>query len=169
MADNPSRFLYMTKDEFAEVFEDLNVDIDELGGFDSKRSKRLMDRAVSDLEADLVKRFVIPLVSAAGTAFEFAPTYGQFKVKSAIMSKLRELIGQNKQKNVVIDSTERFIDLKKATYRQHIKDLLDHERIYGLKLQEFAEDGSLNPVQQVGIARPETRRSTEFEDEDIVF
>ena len=161
-------FRYITKDEFNEVLEDLNIDASEEGGFSSKRQRKLLMRANGDLESALVERFIVPLVGTAG-GFEQAPEYARQKVLNALISKLRQLIGLDKQKNIVIDSTERFIDLKKADYNGHVKDLLNHKRIFGFKLQRFANDGALEPVQVIGVARSNnTRELVRTEDDGFI-
>ena len=160
--DNPDRFRYISKKAYLKVLEDLNIDQTEEGGFDTFDENDLIDRAVGDLESDLVKRFVVPLVALSGGPYDSSPFYDKQKILNAIKSKIRQLIGDDKVKNIVIDSSERYIDLKKSSYKSDIKTLLDPERIYGFRLQTFADDGALNPVQQIGVARPDNR--TDFND-----
>ncbi len=169
MSTNPSRFLYIKKDNFKKVLKDLNVDATADGGFDETEQNELLDRAVGEMESDLVERFIIPLLALAGS-FDTAPVYSRQKVLSTLKSKIRQIIGGDKQKNIVIDSTERFIDLKLAEYNRHIKDLLNHKRDFKLKLQEFASDTSLQPVQTIGTARPSAKRTLEIiDDEEFIL
>jgi len=161
-------FRYISKDEFADVLEDLNIDEDEEGGFSKKRQRKLLARANGDLEADLVERFIVPLLGTGG-AYETAPDYSRQKVLNALISKIRQIIGLDKQKNLVIDSTERFIDLKLADYNRHIKDLLNAKRTFGFKLQSFASDGAVEPVQSIGVARGDNKRDTFINDEEDTF
>lgn len=162
-------FRYITRDEFAEILEDLNIDATESGGYSDKRQKKLLARANGDLEADMVERFVVPLQGASGN-YLTAPDYSRQKVLNALTSKIRQLVGLDKQKNIVIDSTERFIDLKERDYKGHIKDLLNAKRIFGFKLQGFASDGAVEPVQSIGVARANnTRKSFVDVDEEGFF
>lgn len=169
MASNPSRFLYITKTNFLKMLVDLNVDATADGGFGDVEQNELIDRAVGDLESDLVERFVIPLQALKGD-FASAPIYSKQKVLNALKSKIRQIIGGDKQKNIVVDSTERFIDLKLKEYNAHIKDLLNHKRDFKMKLQEFASDTAVQPVQTIGVARPSSKRSIEvLDDEEFIF
>ncbi|MAD98810.1 MAG: hypothetical protein CMB99_15910 [Flavobacteriaceae bacterium] len=153
---NPSRWFYITEAQFAQVLTDLNVNTTEADGYGVTQQEDLIDRAVGDLESDLVKRFVVPLVATNGAEFSTsAPYYTRQKVLNAIKAKIRQILGSDNQKNIVIDSSERYIDLKKAEYTGHIKDLLDHEREFGLRLQSYASDGAKTPVQSVAISRPD--------------
>ncbi len=161
-----SEFRYISKNEFREIMEDLNIDATESGGFQSKRQTSLLNRANGELESDLVERFVVPLVADKGSGYDAAPEYAREKVKSAMVAKIRQIIGSDKQKNIVIDSTERFVDLKLRDYNNHIKDLLNHKRTFGFKLQDFASDNSVEPVQVVGVARGDHKRQTFVSDEE---
>lgn len=167
--DNPSRYLYISKDDFNDILEDLNVDTSEDGGLNPKQQIRLLDRAVGEMEADLVKRFTVPLQGTNKTPYTTAPYFARQKILSTIKAKVRSLIGQDKMKNIVIDTTEKYIDLKEKSYAAHIKDLLDHERPFGFNLQPFATDGSLIPTQKVGVARTNDSIMVEANDEDFLF
>ena len=169
MAGNPSRFLYISRTNFVKILTDLNVDATADGGYGDVEQNDLIDRATGDLESDLVERFVIPLAALSGE-FKTAPVYSQQKVLNALKAKIRQIIGGDKQKNIVIDSTERYIDLKLSEYNRHIKDLLNHKRDFKMKLQSFASDTALQPVQTIGVARPDMTRTTEVsDDEEFVF
>ena len=170
MAANPSRFLYISRTNFVKILIDLNVDATADGGYGDVEQNDLIDRAVGDLESDLVERFVVPLTALSGD-FKTAPIYAQQKVLNALKSKIRQIIGGDKQKNIVIDSTERYIDLKLKEYKDHIKDLLNHKRDFKMKLQSFASDTALQPVQTIGVARPSDKRTTEIlsDEEGFVF
>jgi len=169
VAINPSRFLYITKANFQKILKDLNVDATEEGGFNETEQAELIDRAVGDLESDLVERFIVPLIGLSGP-FTSAPNYARQKILNALKTKIRQLIGEDKQKNIVIDSTERYIDLQLSAYNRHKKDLLNHKRNFELKLQPFASDTALQPVQTIGVARPNAKRTSEIlDEEEFVF
>ena len=168
MAGNPSRFLYISRTNFEKILSDLNVDATADGGYGVIEQNDLIDRSTGDLEADLVERFIVPLQALNGE-FKNAPVYSQQKVLNALKSKIRQIIGSDKQKNIVIDSTERYIDLKLKEYKDHIKDLLNHKRDFKMKLQKFASDTALQPVQTIGVARPSTKRTTELVDDEEGF
>lgn len=158
-------FLYITKAQFDEILIGLNIDVTEDGGFNAKKQRSLLERAVGDLESDLVERFTVPLTGTKG-AYSTAPQYARQKVLNAISSKVRQIIGLDEQKNITIDSTERFIDLKKADYNGHIKNLLNAKRTFGFKLQSFASDGAVEPVQSVGLARGNNKRESFIDDSE---
>jgi len=160
-----SRFRYITKENYENLLSDLNLDTSATGGFSAKEQNELLDRAVGDLESDLVERFIVPLDGLSGD-FTTAPSYSQQKVLNALKSKIRQLVGIDKQKNIVIDSTERFVDLMLADYNRHKNDLLNHKRDFKIKLQSFANDTAVQPVQSIGTARPDSTRSLEIETED---
>lgn len=167
--EHANRFLYISRSEYEKVLSDLNVDTEEEGGLDNKGKNDLLDRAIGEMESDLVERFVVPLQGLSGD-YSTAPAYSTQKVLSCLKSKIRQIIGGDKQKNIVIDSTERFIDLKKSEYNGHIKDLLNHKRDFKFKLQEFANDTAVQPVQTIGVARPSSTRTTSIHDgEEFVF
>lgn len=167
--DNPSRYLYITNDDYQDILEDLNIDLSEDGGLSKKQQIRTLDRAIGEMEADLVKRFTVPLQGSNKTPYSTAPYFARQKILSTIKAKIRTLIGQDLMKNIVIDTTEKYIDIKDKNYRVHIKDLLDHETPFGFNLQSFADDGSLIPVQKIGVARPDDSRSLEYNDEDFII
>ena len=168
MASNPSRFLYISKTNFQKILSDLNVDATAEGGFSDLEQNELIDRAVGDLESDLVERFIVPLQALKG-AYDTAPNYSRQKVLNAIKTKIRQIIGEDKQKNIVIDSTERFVDLQLSAYVRHRKDLLNFKRDFQFKLQAFASDTAVQPVQTIGVARPSTKRTTELVDDEEGF
>ena len=113
MASNPSRFLYITKANFQKILVDLNVDSTADGGFGEVEQNDLIDRAVGDLESDLVERFIVPLL-ALKTGFENAPSYSRQKVLNAIKAKIRQIIGEDKQKNIVIEGKHDIVRLQSA-------------------------------------------------------
>lgn len=158
-------FRYISKAQFQDVLEDLNIDESEEGGLSPKKQTRLLKRANGDLESALVERFVVPLLGLNGP-YTSAPEYARQKVLNAIISKITQLIGLDKQKNIVVESTERFIDIKKADFNGHVKDLLNHKRIFDFKLQGFAADTAVQPVQTIGVARGDNKRSTFLNDDE---
>ena len=164
-----SRYLYITKKQYQDLLEDLNIDQSESGGLSPRQQNDLLDEAVGELEGDLVERFTVPLQAANKRPYETAPSYARQKVLSCLKAKIRELIGHNKMKNIVIDSTDKFIDLKHKKYTTQIKALLDPKRDMGLNLQEYAGDGALQPVQKVGVARTDDTRMIELNNEDLLI
>jgi len=158
-------FRYISKAQFKDVLDDLNIDETEDGGLSAKQQTSLLKRANGDLESALVERFVVPLVGNAGP-FSTAPEYSRQKVLNAVISKITQLIGLDKQKNIVVESTERYIDIKKADYNGHVKDLLNHKRIFEFKLQDFSSDRALQPVQVIGVARGDNKRESFLNDDE---
>ena len=128
----------------------VNLNIEEYSDADKQD---LIDRATADFESDLCERFVVPLVALSG-AFSTAPQFARNKVLEALRCKIRQIIShdQNKNNSVVVDTTQKYIDLNKIAYKDHVKDLLDAKRVYGFKLN-FQSVGSMEPLQTIGIGR----------------
>lgn len=144
---------YISGEKFQGILEELNINITEKGRDGYYDSKSLLERATGDLESDLVERFVVPLVAHNGGAFSSAPDYAKQKVLNAINAKIRQIIGNDLNKNgITIDSTQKFIDVQKTAYEDHRRGLLDPKKLYGLKLQEQAE-GAVVPIQTIGLGR----------------
>lgn len=164
------RYNYITKAQYEDILKTLNVDFsDEDGGVDSKKYVEILECAMGDLEADLVKRFVVPLIDKGGTSFKHAPLFAQRKVLNAMKNKIKQIIAKDKQKNIVIDTTERYIDLNKKDYDDDIKSLIDHERDFGFRLQGYSQEGAMQPVQSMGVGRPDNERGLSYNSEDILY
>ena len=95
-----SRFLYITKGNYVDLLTDLNID-----SLADTKQNELLDRAVGEMESDLVERFVVPLEALSGP-FSTSPDYSRQKVLSTLKSKIRQIIGGDQQKNLTVDSTE---------------------------------------------------------------
>lgn len=141
---------YLTPDQFEQVIKPLNLDLSVY------EKQELMDRAAADLEAELVKRFVIPLVSVSGGAFENAQNYSRNVVVTALKSRLKSLAGIDKNRNVVVEQGQRFVDLHKQEFDGRIKLLLDPHRHYDFMLQPQAKD-SIDPIQDLCVSRADDR------------
>lgn len=169
MATNPSRFLYISNPEFNSLLKRLNIDTETNGGLDNSERLNLIDRAVGELETDLLDRFKVPLQKAGGGSYASVPAHTQFKVKSMLMAKIRELVGQDFQKNVVVESTERFIDVKRMNYSRHLKEMLSEKKNFGLELNDFSEE-SWEPAQDLGVAKTDDDLdASEYTGEGIDF
>jgi hypothetical protein len=138
---------YITEDQFVAIMGELNI-----AGKEDAELQELLDRSVGDLEADLCERFIVPLVEVSGGAYSTAPAFARRKVLNAIKSKIRELVGRDHNRNLVIDSTQKYIDVHKSAYQADIKVLLDPLKVFGFQLQPQAE-GAVEPMQHVGLAR----------------
>lgn len=141
---------YITDDQFRKILKPLNV---TLGDEDQQE---LVDRAEAALEAELVERFLVPLQKAGGGDFGSAPDYSRNIVLSAIKAQIRSLLGIDKNRNVIVEQGQRYIDLHKGEFNGLMKALLDPKRDFKLALQAQAV-GGLEPIQQVGIARANNR------------
>lgn len=139
---------YITDDQYEQLLEALNVDFSG----DDDRKQELLDRAVGDMEADLCERFIVPLVHESGGDYKLAPAYARNKVLNTLKCKIRQLLGQDNARNVVVESTQRFIDVHEKPYTKSIETLLEAKKMFRFKLQEQAE-GAVVPVQTVGLAR----------------
>lgn len=138
---------YITEAQFGGILDTLNIQNDS-----SIDQQDILDRATGDMESELVERFVVPLVAESGGAFSTAPSFARLKVLSALRAAIRRTIGQDKNVNIVVESTERYIDLHDKAFKDHIKTLLDPKKHYGFKMQDQA-DGAIDPVQTIGLAR----------------
>lgn len=134
-----------------QVFDWLLADLDILE-CDELKKRDILDRATGDLEADLSEKFVVPLVNQTGGAYSTCQTFAKNKILNALKAKIREIIGIDKNRNLVIDSTERFINTHGMEYKAQIKTLLDYKIDYGFKLLYQAENAR-NPIQYLGLAR----------------
>lgn len=138
---------YITESQFGGILDALNIELDA-----DIDQQDILDRATGDLESELVERFVVPLVPDSGGAFSTAPSYARLKVLSALRAAIRRTIGQDKNVNIVVESTERYIDLHDKAFKDHVKTLLDPKKHYGFKMQTQA-DGAIDPIQSIGLAR----------------
>lgn len=138
---------YIDEDKIDKILADLNIE-----GLSDDQVQNILDRAEGDLETELCERFVVPLISENGDPFFKAPKFAQQKVLNAIYAKIRSIIGKDKDRNIVVDATQRYIDVHEQDFKQHIKTLLDSKKKFGFKLNTFSE-GSYEPTQSIGLAR----------------
>lgn len=137
---------YITDEQFARILSDLNVDSKT-----EAEQQDLFDRACGDMEGDLVMRFIVPLRSDVGTEFSQVPAYTKSKVLNVLRAKIRQCLGIDNNRNLIVDNTQRYIDVHGKEYAEGLKALLDPKRDFKLRLQPQAE--SVMPVQTVGVAR----------------
>jgi hypothetical protein len=145
------RSIYITDSQYEKVLKDLDVNFtEEEDRFD------LLDRAVGDMEADLVERFIVPLLNVDGGAFSNAPIYARNKIVNVIKNKIRQLVGRDHNRNLIVDSTQKYIDVQKIAYQDDLKVLMDPKKVFGFKLQPQSEN-AVSPIQSVGVARADNR------------
>jgi hypothetical protein len=149
MAINP----YITREQFEFVVRDLNYE----GGTD--RMAELLARATGDLESDLARKFVVPLVPRGASRISSSPqaqnyAFANAKVLNAMKAKLRAIIGYDQNRNLTgtIENTEKFLNVHEIEYKNHIKDLLDNKIDFGFTLLGQAEDAQ-TPVQHLALSR----------------
>lgn len=150
---------YITEAQFEKVLKTLNVE------YDDEDQQELLDRATGEMEADLAERFVVPLVEASGGSYASTPLWSRSKVMSALRAKIRQVIGADSNRNVVVESNQRFIDLHASEYTKQLKALLNPKIIFGFKMQGHA-DGAVTPIQSIGLARADNELSVE-DDPDV--
>lgn len=140
---------YITDAAINWTLEDINYE-----SIDLRKKQEIVDRASADFEADMSQKFIVPLLSSDGSAFSNAPLFARNKVVNAMRSKIREIIGYDKNRNItgIIESTEKFINVHGLEYKEQLKSLLNPKISYGFKLQDQAVD-SQSPVQHLGLAR----------------
>lgn len=139
---------YITADQFSAVLDDLSYQEDDT------TQQELLDRATADLESDLSQRFVVPLVSQDTGAYADAPSYARNRVLNMLKEKIREIIGYDKNKNLVgtIESTEKFINVHQIQYKEFLKGMLDPKIIYNFLMQTYAQN-AIVPVQYIALSR----------------
>jgi len=141
---------YLTPQQFDDTIKPMNLDLSP----DEKQE--LLDRATADLEGELCKRFIVPLKSGAGGAYATAQAFSRNIVTTALRSRIKSLAGVDKNRNVVVDQGQRFIDLHKGEFDGRIKLLLDPTRHFDFQLQLQAQD-AIDPIQSIGVARADNR------------
>jgi hypothetical protein len=155
MAD---RSIYITDDQYDAILLSLNVTFTDDTHFD------VLDRAVADFEGDMVERFTVPL-AGVGVPFSSVADFARNKALNAMKAKIRQILGNDNARNVVVESTQRYVDVQKSVYEDQKKALLDPKRIWGFQMQAQAQD-AVTPIQSVGIARARNERR-EIPDCDI--
>lgn len=145
---------YITVTQYQGLLADLDY-----AECDDAKQQDLLDRATADLEADLSKKYTVPLTPFLGDTYlamqgDPSRRWATNKVLNAIKSKLREIIGYDKNRNLtgVIESTQKFINVHSLEYKEQIKVLLDNDIVFGFVIQSYAND-SQSPVQSLGLAR----------------
>lgn len=140
---------YIDDENYGWVLQDLNYQ-----DCDSRKKKEILDRAVGSLEADLARKYVVPLVAADGSAYPNAPVWARNKVLNCLKAKIREIIGFDKNRNLTgaIESTEKFINVHGIEYKGEIKTMLEPMIDFGFKLL-FQAENAQTPVQHLGLAR----------------
>lgn len=138
---------YITAPQFKGILDTLNIQ-----NMDDVALQDILDRATGDVEAELCERFLVPLVAKGGGDYSTAPPFARQKVLNALRAAVKKVIGEDKAANVVVDSTERYVDVNKASFDMHIKTLLNPKKHFDFSMQPQAE-GSIDPIQSVGLAR----------------
>jgi hypothetical protein len=153
---------YITDDQFSDVLARLNID-----SMEDLERQELVDRAHGDLEADLCERFTVPLLTKDGTAYANAPAFARNKVLNAMKAKLRQIIGNDAARNLVLENTQRYVDVHGKDYKSHIEALNDPKRVYGFQLTEQAA-GAMEPMQRMGLARADNKISVEVDSDPFL-
>lgn len=151
---------YINYKQLQEILDDLTYAPSETAKQD------LLNRATSDMEADLSSKFQVPLVFSS-VGFETYSTvtipwttppaaykFAIYKVLSLLNEKIREIIGYNKNRNLLgtIENTQKFINVHGEEYKKLLNEFLDSDIYYGLQMQKWAVD-SRTPIQHVALAR----------------
>ncbi|MGZ3686696.1 MAG: hypothetical protein ACXWPM_00015 [Bdellovibrionota bacterium] len=152
--------IYLTDDQFQAVLKPLNVELSD------EEQQELLDRAVGDLEGELVLRFVVPLRSGAAGDYASAQAYSRNIVLTALKSRIKSLVGIDKNRNVVVEQGQRYIDLHKIEFDGRIKMLLDPHRKFDFQLQPQAQD-AIDPIQSIGVARADNRLHLDIDGDAI--
>jgi hypothetical protein len=150
---------YITKVQFDYIFTDLNYETS-----DETRKVELLDRATGDLEADLARKFVVPLIpQVSGMTYQqmlLQPNmkFAVNKVLNATKAKIRAIIGYEKNRNLTgtIDSTEKFLNVHETEYKECMKGLMDPMIDYGFLLLNQAQDAQ-TPVQHIALSKADNK------------
>lgn len=137
---------YISEEEFQKILDALNLNYTE------DQRQDLLERATGDFESDMCERYIVPLVCEAGSPFKDAPPFAKRKVLNAMNLKIRQIVGSDNNRNLIIDSTQKFIDTQKYAYQDCVKVLLDPKKVFGFKFQPQAE-GAVEPYQSIGLGR----------------
>jgi hypothetical protein len=151
--------IYITDEQFRKVIKPLNLELE------GEEAQELLDRAVADLEGELVKRFIVPLAAGTGGPFETAQPYSRNMVLTALKSRIKSLAGIDKNRNVIVEQGQRYIDLHKVEFDGRVKLLLDPNRHFDFQLQPQAVD-AIEPIQAVGLGRTDAHLRTQV-DHDV--
>ena len=144
---------YLSAIQFKNILCDLNLEsLDEL------RQVDLLARATGDLEADLSRKYVVPLIDANKVSYLSTPTFARNKVVNALRAKTKEIIGYDKNRELTgaIETTEKFINVHGLEYKEQLKVLLDPMIDFGFLLLAQAKDAQ-TPVQHIGLSRADNR------------
>lgn len=144
---------YLTAIQFRVILSDLNLE-----SLDESRQVDLLCRATGDMEADLSRKYVAPLIDPLKISYLSTPSFARNKVVNAMRAKIKELIGYDKNRELTgsIESTEKFINVHEIEYNKHLKTLLDPMIDFGFLLLNQAKDAQ-TPVQHIGLSRADNR------------
>ncbi len=141
---------YITDEQFQDVLKTLDV------VKTTAEQQDILDRAVGEMEGELCERFVVPLRAKNGGPLVSAPAHSQMLLVNAVKAKVRQVIGGDAMRNIVIESTQRLIDGNQTEFKRLINILNDPKKDFGLKLTSQAS-GSMEPVQKLGLGRADNR------------
>ena len=144
---------YISQDQFNYIIRSLNV---EDGS--EVYCAMVLARATGALEADLSKRFQIPLVVAGGSTYSGGTGFASNLILSAMIAKIKELVGYDLNKTLTgtIDSTEKFINVYSIEYKDLVKTILDPGVVMGFQYAPFALDAK-TPIQHIGLSKANNR------------
>jgi hypothetical protein len=161
MSDPLVQNQYINTFQFQDILSDLSVQLNTF------KQQELLNRATGELERDLSKKFVVPLVFSS-VGFEVASTvtipystppaqytFAVNVVLTTLKEKIREIVGYDKNRNLVgtIESTQKFLNIHGEQYSKMMKALVeDYEIDYGFQLQAWTVDAK-TPIQHLALAR----------------
>lgn len=151
------KFRYITRSMFERLLSNFNLE-----DMDPDDQQELYEEALGLFESDLSMRFIVPLRKTDGSDLTKSKENTRLMIQNTLKHRIRQLLGIIESRNVVIETTEKFIDVHLSAYRRGLKVLLDHKVPFDLKLAGFAE-GAQVPVQTVGIARANNELSLDPE------
>lgn len=165
MTPAPVQNQYINVYQFTDILNDLS-----LSTMSVNKQQDLLNRATADMEADLSKKFVVPLVfsvegfevqSTASTPYNAPPPqygFAPIKVLSALKEKIREVVGYDKNRNLLgtIENTQKFLSVHGEQYTKLMNEIMAWDLDTGFLLNSYSTDAK-TPIQHIGIARPDNR------------
>jgi hypothetical protein len=160
---NPVQNQYINVYQFQGILDDLS-----LQGYSEQKKQDLLNRATADMESDLSKKFVVPLVfsvfgfevqSTQSTPYNAPPAqygFAPIKVLNALKEKIREIVGYDKNRNLLgtIENTQKFINVHGEQYTKLMGEIMAWDLDTGFLLNKYSTDAK-TPIQHIGLARPD--------------
>lgn len=138
---------YISDEKINKIFDSLDLGLEDVSLEDRED---FVKEAEADLHRGVSERFVVPLRHESGP-FSSAPDFTKRSVESAMKALIRKCVADEHFKSSDENQTVSFRDLYYKKSGKYIKDLMNTNIVYHLKLSPSASE--FRPVQIIGIAR----------------